>query len=281
MIDKADFPDDRLQLDVLVAVYGLEGIRRLAQSRRPAVDGVRYVVNVQGVKPDTALPPELIREDMAVTFSESMGLSRNRNELLDFAEAPLVMISDDDLDYSADGLRGVIAAFEQWPQSHILTFRHSGEDTAWMTFPDESFNLWHPPIKGFFVTSFDIAMRRCEATAALRFDCRYGIGAQFPQGEEDVFLADARRDCLTARYIPLTVTHHPGVTTYPRLRATKGYLRAKGAVFVRTRPFSWPLRMLTHALRECRQPDMPSRLKYILWWTSGALAALLDRQSRQ
>lgn len=261
------------QLDVLVAVCGLDGMRRLARSARPSVDGVRYVVNVQGVETGTELPDELIRPDMPVRFSDSIGVSRNRNELLDRAEAPLVLMSDDDLDYTPEGLQGVIAAFAGHPEADILTFRHSGDDPATVTFPNEGFDLRQAP-KGYFVTCFDIAMRRNEATKGLCFDERFSIGTPFPHGEEDIFMADARRKGLMARYIPLTVSHHPGMTTYPRLRTTPRYIRGKGAVFVRTRPYTWPLRMAAHALRESGRDGMPSLPKYLYHWSAGAISAL-------
>lgn len=259
---------------MLVAVYGLDGIRRLARSARPPVDGVRYVVNVQGVEAGTKLPDELVRPDMLVRFTDSIGVSRNRNELLDRAEAPLVLMSDDDLDYTPEGLQGVLAAFARYPDADILTFRHSGDDPATVTFPTEGFDLRQAP-KGYFVTCFDIAMRRNEATKGLRFDERFSIGTPFPHGEEDIFMADARRKRLTARYVPLTVSHHPGMTTYPRLRTTPRYIRGKGAVFVRTRPYSWPLRMMAHGLRESGRDGMPSLPKYLHYWSAGALSALI------
>ncbi|MCM1453766.1 MAG: glycosyltransferase [bacterium] len=262
-----------MQLEVLTAVYGIDGIHRLAASLRPAVDGVSYLVNIQGVYPGTVLPDELVRPDMRVRFTDSIGVSRNRNELLDRATAPLVLMSDDDLDYTADGLRGVIEAFQNYPEADLLTFRHSGDDPTFVRFPARSFDLRETP-KDYFVTCFDIAIRRNEATKELRFDDRFSIGTPFPQGEEDIFMADARRMKLRARYVPLTVSHHPGATTFPRLRATKDYISGKGAVFARTRPYTWPLRMLTHALRECKNPDMPAVTKYVAWWTRGAFQAI-------
>lgn len=261
-----------VQLEVLTAVYGLDGIRRLAQSKRPSVDGIRYLVNIQGVTADAELPMELQRPDMAVAFSPGIGVSRNRNELLDRATAPLVMMSDDDLDYTEQGLRGVIDAFREYPEADILTFRHEGDDPELMIFPDHSFDLRKAP-KSYFVTCFDIAMRRGKRSEGLRFDERFSIGTRFPHGEEDIFMADARRMRLRARYVPLTVSHHPGLTTYPRLRVTKEYIRGKGAVFTRTRPFTWPGRMLTHALRQAGRDGMPPLPKYIWWWTQGAMAS--------
>lgn len=263
-----------MQLEVLTAVYGIDGIHRLAASQRPAVDGVRYMVNIQGVSPDTVLPDELVRPDMRVRFTDSIGVSRNRNELLDRATASLVLMSDDDLDYTADGLRGVIEAFQNYPEADLLTFRHSGDDPAFVRFPAHSFDLRETP-KDYFVTCFDIAMRRNEATRGLRFDERFSIGTPFPHGEEDIFMADARRKRLTARYVPLTVSHHPGMTTYPRLRTTPRYIRGKGAIFARTRPYSWPLRMMAHGLRECGRNGMPSLPKYLYYWSAGALSALI------
>lgn len=262
-----------VMLEILVAVCGSKGLERLAGSRRPPVAGVRYLVNVQGVAPGSELPAALVRPDMEVAFSSSMGVSRNRNELLDRAAAPLVMMSDDDLDYTPEGLRGVIEAFGRHPEADILTFRHSGDDPDRVMFPDHGFDLKDAP-RHYFVTCFDIAMRRSGRTRGLRFDERFSIGTPFPQGEEDIFMADARRKRLRARYVPLTVSHHPGLTTYPRLRTTAGFIRGKGAVFARTRPWTWPLRMVAHGLRESGRDGMPPLHKYLWWWTQGALASL-------
>lgn len=267
------------ELQVLVAVYGEEGIARMAAHSYPPVEGVEYLVAWQLPGGDAQVPAPLCRPDVRVIKSCTRGLSANRNIAIDAATAPLVLIADDDLDYTEAGLRGVIDAFRRNPDADILTFKYESE-RAVKLYPDFEFDWSRPTRKvPVYVTSFEIAarldsLRRC----GVRFDERFGIGgAQFICGEEDIFMDDALKRGLRGRFVPVTICRHEGYTTSERMRLDPRLIEAKGGVFVRKFPLSWPLRMLAHVVRNRRLPraERLSTGAYLRAWLAGAGAGAI------
>lgn len=264
--------NDPLFLDVLISTYGKEGIRRVASGKHPRVRGVRYLVSWQtdGKHP---LPKELERTDFTIIKTYTKGLSVNRNNAISHAEAPVLLISDDDVDYSQDGLLNVIEAFDRYRDCDIITFRYVSSYIE-KFYPKEPCDLNSPP-KGYFVSSIEIAFRK-DSVKDIWFNENFGIGAIFPSGEEDVFLRDCLDCGLKGLFLPMTIARHDEPTTSERNLMLPSRPQTKGAVFTRLHPYSWPLRMIAHALREIplwRKGLTPNPLSYCRNWIKGAAMA--------
>lgn len=130
-------------LEVMICTYGVAGIRRVAAHSHPRVEGVRYLVGWQMPKGevDAEVPEALLRDDFIILRHASSGLSKNRNYILARATAPLLLVSDDDVDYTTEGLCGIIESFARYPHCDLLTFRY---ETAhqWKTYPAEPRSIW-------------------------------------------------------------------------------------------------------------------------------------------
>ena len=260
-------------LQVMICTYGREGLARVAASLHPRVEGVEYLVSLQE-DPDgeeCRVPKELDREDFRIFSHISKGLSINRNVAISKATAPLLLISDDDVDYTEEGLLAVINAFNNHIDRDIIAFRHISSSHA-KSYPDDMCDLSTPP-KGYYLTSFEIAFRRDAIQGKIWFNENFGIGAIFPSGEEDIFI----RDCLDAGrkgiFIPVTIARHDGMTTSGRNLMLPSRPQTKGAVFLRLYPRQWPLRMIAHAIREIplwKKGLVPSPLSYCINWIKGA-----------
>ncbi len=260
------------ELQVMICTYGHEGLLRIAAASHPKVEGVEYLVSIQmeNGNEEYQIPKELSREDFRLFITYTKGLSVNRNIALSHATAPLLLISDDDADYTADGLRTVIYAFKENPNADIIAFRYASASTQ-KFYPEESFSLTNPP-KGYFASSIEIAMRRESVQSKIWFNENFGVGATFPSGEEDIFLQDCFDRGLTGIYIPKTIVRHDGTTTSTRNLMLQSRPQTKGAVFLRLHPGDWPLRMIAHAIREIplwRKGQVPSPLHYCLNWLKG------------
>lgn len=260
---------EECRLQVLICTFGVDGIRRVCNSAHPEVDGVRYLVSWQQPDGPVDVPEGLeAREDFEVVVSATRGLSRNRNIALDAATAPLVLISDDDVSYTADRLGQVIEAFEDRPESDLITMQYecSGDKK---TYIGKETNLRYAP-KKYYVSSIEIAFRLGRVReSGLRFNERFGIGAEFIAGEEQIFIDDALRAGLECRYVPRVICRHDGTTTSDRHFYDHAYIATKGAVFSRLFRFTWPLRMLTHALRNAGGGKPVSRPAYLRAWLDG------------
>lgn len=263
-------------LQVMICAYGRDGIERVAASAHPRVEGVEYLVSWQ-VKPDETedpAPKALDRDDFRIFYTISKGLSVNRNTALSQATAPVLLISDDDTDYTEDGLRAVMDSFRTYPDADIIAFRYASACFR-KTYPQCSVSLDNPP-KGYFVSSIEIAFRRESVQGRIWFNENFGVGAVFPYGEEDIFLKDCLDAGLKGIFVPVTIARHDGTTTSDRNLMLYTRPLTKGAVFLRLHPRQWPLRMLAHAIREYgswRKGIVPSPLSYCLNWLKGARMA--------
>ncbi|MDE7351175.1 MAG: glycosyltransferase [Muribaculaceae bacterium] len=265
--------DREIVLQVLICTYGQDGIERVALSEHPQVDGIKYLVSWQ-TDGDTKAPKELDRPDFRILPSATKGLSVNRNIALSRASAPIVLISDDDVDYTKEGLLAIVDAFVRNTNVDIVTFRYASSSHT-KHYPSAPCDL-STPEKGYFVTSFEIALRRESVQGKIWFNENFGIGAAFPSGEEDIFLRDCLDAGLKGIYLPLTIARHDSTTTSERNLMLASRPQTKGAVFLRLHPRQWPLRMIAHALREIplwRKKLTPSPISYCLNWLKGVRIA--------
>lgn len=244
-----------MTLDVLISTHGPEGIRRVGRMNMPSVEGVRYIVTWQG-HGGAEIPPSLLtRDDVEVCRVESMGLSCNRNEGISRSRADIYLIADDDLRYTMHDLCGVIEAFEKRPSMDVAVFMYDGPDGK--SYPAVETPLFPLP-RGYFPTSFEIAVRRSERTSVMRFDPRFGLGSGvFHVGEEDVFLLHGRSLGLDMRFIPHRVTTHAGLTTGLRQISDPRVLRGAGAGIFYYYPVTAVLRVPLKAWRLSRSGRAP------------------------
>lgn len=208
----------------------------------------------------------LQREDVKLHIIHSRGVSKNRNNALSLATAPLSLLSDDDVDYTAEGLQAIIQAFEQAPQADVISFQfwqgekqnqgeqqNQGEKPNQKFYPDKAFHHQHPP-KGFYISVIEIAFRTKKVQAHCRFNENFGIGAEhFPSGEEDILLKDMLKAGLNCVYEPICICSHPSLSTGTRRFADPAFLQCKGAIFSYIHPNTWLLRLVKGAITEGRK----------------------------
>lgn len=260
-------------LQVLISTYGEEGIRRVAAASHPRAGGVEYIVSWQD-SDGVEVPRSLVRDDFRIFRTVTKGLSKNRNNALSRVSAPLALISDDDVDFSVSGLTCVIRSFCENKDADIITFRYASESSA-KRYPAASFSLSDPP-KGYFVSSIEIAFRTDSVRGKLWFNENFGIGGTFAAGEEDIFIKDALDKGLKGIFIPEVIVRHDSPTTSEKSLRSASRPMAKGAVFLRLHPLTWPLRMLVHAKREFPRwlgGEVPSPVRYCAGWIKGAMMA--------
>lgn len=258
-------------LQVLICTFGNDGISKVAEGIHPEIAGVEYLVSWQSCAENPTIPQELDRHDFKIIISNTKGLSRNRNIALDAATAKYCLISDDDVDYDADGLQKVIDVLENNRDICIATFKYSGKDIK--VYPDYIFDLNKPP-KNYSLSSIEIAFRREPVIkSGIRFDERYGVGAEFIAGEENLWIHYLLKNGLTGRFFPINIAFHNGESTGSRLASDPKLIECKGAVFTHLYPGTWILRMIRHALR-CRKTGWKlGKMSYCRFWISGALKA--------
>lgn len=233
-------------LQILIATCRPDGIIRVSDMQLPQLSDVEYIVMWQlhngGDVPDNLME----RNDISVMRSDRVGLSANRNDLLRVATAPIVLIADDDLVYSANDLENILKIFRENPDVDIFAFKHRNPNKKF--YPKEEC-LLNKPIRHYYPTSYELAIRRNKKTHQLLFREDFGIGAPyFGSGEEDLLLIHARRMGLNCRFFPIEVTTHPGISTGHRQFTTQT-LHSRAAIATLNHKWTWPARVLLIAWR--------------------------------
>lgn len=256
-----------IKLQVLIATFGPEGMRRVADMCLPRVRGVEYLVSWQLPDGDCPVPGELAaRPDLRVFKSDTRGVTRNRNLSLSRATAPWVLIADDDLVYMPGALERLIAEIEKRPQTDILCCEYICNGKFMKPYPDVPTPAGRAP-KGWYANSFEIAFRLGSEAGKVRFNENFGVGAPLLQaGEEDIFLYEAARRGARCEILPLVLCRHDHDSTTERAAARPWFVMTQGAVLSHLHPLSWPLRLLRHSLRQRHFPA----LRYVWLGIRGA-----------
>lgn len=244
----------------------------------PRIHGVSYVVSWQDHR-DTPIPPELKREDVTVYRFDKSGQSLNRNNAFEHCTSDIILISDDDLTYSAEGISAVMRTFTDNPDVDFASFICAGRSLS-VSYPPVTCPLSLPLPKNYSIGGVEIAFRRSTA-GWLRCHPQLGLGsACMHGGEDEVLLLTAIHRHLDCRFFPITICSHPHQSTGNKSRLTGKNLRAMGCVIALTYPLSCLLRVPLKAWRVNRARQA-SFLKSLLYLTSGALRApllFLDRR---
>lgn len=159
------------RMDVAIATWQPEGIRRVEAMNLPYVPGVRYVVSWQLPGPDPVIPKSLAdRDDVSVFIIEKAGVSVNRNNACTHCTADIILNSDDDLIYNADQLQAIIDTFDRNPDVDLAAFQYNG---AQKQYPPKECDLTSNLPKGYYGSLIEIAVRR-KVFRKVTFDVNFG-----------------------------------------------------------------------------------------------------------
>lgn len=263
--------EPRMTLQVAIPTHTPEGMAKIARLLLPRQEGVGYVVSWQDHR-DAAIPAEVLgRSDVEVLRFEGRGLSANRNNALEHCRADIVLIGDDDLVYRPDAFDNIRQAFERDPEVEYASFRYDSPDNK--PYPPEEAPL-NPVPKGFYQTTFEIALRRGSRAGRLRFSPLFGPGAPFlTAGEDEYFLLTAVRSGISCRYFPITIAAHPTLTSGSLPKSSEGLLRTTGALIALRHRVMWIPRLPLIAWRLSRAGKAPL-FHALRAMTAGALYAL-------
>ncbi len=138
-----------------------------------------------------------------VTYVETTerGLSKSRNMALSKASGPVCILCDNDVEYVRDYDRIINDAFRKYADADILVF--------FIRRPERQKPLFDRPHRmGYLSTlkifSPEIAFRP-DRIDGIRFDERFGAGAEYFLGEENIFLYECLRRHKKIVYVPVMI----------------------------------------------------------------------------
>ncbi|MDE6715174.1 MAG: glycosyltransferase [Muribaculaceae bacterium] len=255
-------------LDVAIATYMPAGIERVAAMNLPQLDGVRYIVSWQEHQ-NAAIPKGIAeRGDIEVYRFDKRGLSLNRNNAIAKCKGDIILLADDDVEYTDNGLQCVINTFESNPRVDVATFKST--DNPRRSYPKVITPLGRKLPKGYYVCSIEIALRR-DTAGDLRCHPELGLGApKLQSGEDELLLHTAIKRGLHCTFFPITICNHPAQSTGSRPSAPA--LRGAGCIIAMLYPWTCAFRLPLKAWRVSRCSNI-SFMKSFIYLCQGAICA--------
>lgn len=171
-----------------------------------------------------------------IIYSLDKGLARSRMLGILSSSADLVWITDDDIEVIP---QGAIAAFKEIELSNddFITTKYAvSENTERKRYSTSEFI--HSRVSIMKVSSIEIIINRNKILdKGIAFDTRFGLGAIYKSGEENIFLADILRKGGKGRFLPIITSIHRDLTSGGDFTSNTANF-AKGAIFRRVFSFS-------------------------------------------
>ncbi len=232
-------------MKVLVLISTIDDrIKAVPKVLLPEENGVGYVIVWQKTDDGHCSLDNVLctmeRGDVRVIEMEGKGLCRSRNRavtaalesLSDSLEDAVFVIADDDEQLMPEAFQRIRTVYEQDPKldSALFRLRSSSDGTYFKDYPDkEVIYGFHP--RSYYPCSWEMTFRSRVWQTELRFDERFGLGAEFLcAGEEDVLLTDMQCKGFCIKIIPEDIGYTEPITTGSR-QLDDCVLRSKGAVY--------------------------------------------------
>lgn len=156
------------------------------------------------------------------------GLSKSRNAALQRSLGRHIIITDDDVNINIKKLNELVNRAEKLLKEYtFITFNNSHKSGP--SFKDRVHNIFSI----MRVPSWTILLRSdITELYEIQFDERFGIGARYGSGEENIFLFDLLKSGATGLHLDISPVEHSDVSTGHIW--TKELFETKGALFRRT-----------------------------------------------
>lgn len=195
------------------------------------------------------------------------GVGKNRNIALTYADADIVLFSDDDVFYNDDAEERVLAEFDAHPDADIIIFHFESTSAQRQ---QRAYPKTRKHRKGERMPwgALRIALRlTAQKKANLWFSTLFGGGCIFPCGEDSMWLTDAKRAGLTFYVSKETIGKVSMESSTWYTGVDEKYYYGKGAFYQAMHPRTKYLWMLYFALRT-KSPTLSFKNK-IKWMKAG------------
>lgn len=197
--------DSNLDFEILISTQSQTSLDFL----NPMFDGLDYrdynilIINQNINSPDLISTYPTIR----VINSKASGLAKSRNLAIQNCLGQICLFADDDVVYKHDFKQKIISSFESQPNAEIITFKMEDEHgNDYVKYPYIKF---HTTKTVSTANSVVIAFRKKSIQGVFAFDIKFGLNAEFPTGDEYVFLRNALNQNKAVCFEPEVILRHP------------------------------------------------------------------------
>ncbi|UUM62085.1 hypothetical protein NQZ89_00415 [Streptococcus suis] len=191
------------------------------------------------------------KERSTILHSNRVGLSASRNDALALApEHAICKIADDDMVF-VDNYEEIVAeAYQEFPDADMIVFYVDNEVVSLAKKPLKKGRIYH--LGSMNTSSVQISFKKSSLSQNnIAFDERFGIGAKYGSGEENILLFDAIRKGLKIYSYPVKIaTLIDARDSYWDRSNSPEVCRKRGAIYKRMSPNWYWLLILQYAIRK-------------------------------
>ncbi|NQN51117.1 glycosyltransferase family 2 protein [Streptococcus suis] len=194
---------------------------------------------------------ELIKNGRSTILqSNRLGLSASRNDAISLAkDSDICQIADDDLVFVDQYEKIVEKAYREFPDADIIVFFVDHEVEKLAKTPLKKGRVFH--LTSIKISSVQICFKKSSLTKnKIVFDERFGIGAMYGSGEENILLFDALRKGLKIYSYPVKIATLKDRPSQWDRSNTPEVCKKRGAIYKRMTPRWYWLLILQFAIRK-------------------------------
>ncbi|HFI0502014.1 TPA: glycosyltransferase [Streptococcus suis] len=232
---------------VLVATLNNENVPELVKNMN--LSEVNTIVVNQSTSGRSETHLEKV-EHSTIIYSDRLGLSASRNDAIAQAEdSAICQIADDDLVFVDQYESIVEKAYQEFPDADIIAFFVDHEVDKLAKTPLKKGRVFH--LASMKISSVQICFKKSSLTQnKIEFDERFGIGAMYGSGEENILLFDALKKGLKIYSYPVKIATLKDRPSQWDRSNTPEVCKKRGAIYKRMSPKLYWLLILQFAIRK-------------------------------
>lgn len=170
-------------------------------------DRIEFVVVNQIINNTNKLKLNL--KNCKIVNTKSQGLSKSRNIALQQINDGIAIFADDDVFYTENLYDKIISIFKENKEYDLVTFKISSpEGLSYKKYKEENFTHNFTSLLKVSSISIAIDVENIKRTNVC-FDERFGLGAKFKTGEENIFLTDLFKKNVKMKFVNEFLVYHP------------------------------------------------------------------------
>ncbi|TBN05623.1 glycosyltransferase family 2 protein [Hyunsoonleella flava] len=171
------------------------------------------------------------QKNIRVINSYDKGLSKSRNLALENAIGDICLIADDDVEYVEGFENAIKNSFSKLKTISVVLFKIKTFDGNYYKGYPQNSKLLSTKKELAKSSSIEIAFRREDIEKhKIRFNTLFGLGSQFPSGEEYLFLRDVHKHKMNVFFENTYIVKHERESSTSKVESDS-FLMTKGAIY--------------------------------------------------
>ncbi|MEY0935245.1 glycosyltransferase [Providencia rettgeri] len=208
----------------------------------------------------------IYNNEIITYYYNEKGISNSRNRAIEKSSSKYIWFLDDDIKLNITEVDKLIEYLHNSQSDSELVKIGSleNDNEFYKNYNSRKFGLCTNSVKLLQVSSIEIIVNKESImNKKVFFNPRFGLGSDYPAGEENLFLIDLFEKGSTINFLDITPIRHTTLMTY-RLKKTKEHYLAQGYIASKF-PFyiKFPL-ILRWSLRDNKKISFVKRIKYLI-----------------